>query len=239
LDGAGSALVIDSQPAALVGSSFSNGDCIVETLQQTHGIAVPVGEPIEGLLDAADVPPPHSEPTYRFAVKGATTRLGGVLREATSDFAVSKTHQKAACVGDYIEYGNGSRSQIVTGVGLPETPNFRALAVVGSLLENGDVITDSPDRRDHTVAFVPVDSAISIHRSGVSQRSTAYESCIGSTWRYDASTGGFVMAFKSGMHDHGKKIAISGDRATCGNCEGGYPIYGPVRVFPIEECFQS
>jgi uncharacterized Zn-binding protein involved in type VI secretion len=47
------------------------------------------------------------------------------------------------------------------------------------------------------------------------------------------------MAFKSGMHDHGKKIAISGDRATCGNCEGDYPIYGPVRVFPIEECFQS
>jgi uncharacterized Zn-binding protein involved in type VI secretion len=40
------------------------------------------------------------------------------------------------------------------------------------------------------------------------------------------TTGGFVMAFKSGMHDHGKKIAISGDRSTCGNCKGDYPIHG-------------
>jgi uncharacterized Zn-binding protein involved in type VI secretion len=40
------------------------------------------------------------------------------------------------------------------------------------------------------------------------------------------TTGGFVMAFKSGMHDHGKKIAISGDRATCGTCKGNYPIHG-------------
>jgi hypothetical protein len=125
-----------------------------------HLVRLP--QEVAGLLRQREAPP-YSEPTYRFAVKGATTRLGGVLREATSDFAVSGTHHKAACVGDYIEYGNGSRSQIVTGVGLPETPNFRALAVVGSLLENGDVITDSPDRRDHTVAFVPVDSAISIH----------------------------------------------------------------------------
>jgi len=160
LDGAGSALVIDSQPAALVGSSLTNGDWIVETLQQTCGIAVPVGATIEGLLNADYVPSPYSGTTYRFAVKGATTRLGGVLREAPSDFAVSATHHNAARAGDYIEYGNGRRTQIVTGVGLPETPNFRALAIVGSLLENGDVITD---RRRHAVAFAPVSSDISIH----------------------------------------------------------------------------
>jgi uncharacterized Zn-binding protein involved in type VI secretion len=163
MDGVGSALVIDGQAAALVGSILSNGDWITETLQQTCGIAVPVGETIEGLLSADCVPSPYSGPTYRFAVKGATTRLGGVLREATSDLAVSGTHHNAACVGDYIEYGNGRRSQIVTGVGSPETPNFRALAIVGSLLENGDVITDSPDRRHHAVAFAPVSSDISIH----------------------------------------------------------------------------
>lgn len=163
MDGVGSALVIDGQAAALVGSILSNGDWITETLQQTCGIAVPVGETIEGLLNADYVPSPYSGTTYRFAVKGATTRLGGVLREATSDLAVSGTHHNAACVGDYIEYGNGRRSQIVTGVGSPETPNFRALAIVGSLLENGDVITDSPDRRHHAVAFAPVSSDISIH----------------------------------------------------------------------------
>jgi len=52
------------------------------------------------------------------AVEGATTRLGGVLREATGDFDVSGTHRKAASVGDFIEYEDGTRSQIVTGVGL-------------------------------------------------------------------------------------------------------------------------
>lgn len=40
------------------------------------------------------------------------------------------------------------------------------------------------------------------------------------------STRGFVMAFSSTMHDDGKKIALSGDKATCGNCKGAYPIYG-------------
>lgn len=40
------------------------------------------------------------------------------------------------------------------------------------------------------------------------------------------TTRGFVMAFSSTIHDDGKKIALSGDKATCGNCKGAYPIYG-------------
>jgi uncharacterized Zn-binding protein involved in type VI secretion len=40
------------------------------------------------------------------------------------------------------------------------------------------------------------------------------------------TTRGFVMAFSSTMHDDGKKIALSGDKATCGSCKGAYPIYG-------------
>jgi uncharacterized Zn-binding protein involved in type VI secretion len=163
VDGAGFATVIENQPAALVGSSLSNGDRIVESLQQAHGIVVRAGQTIEGLFDAAYVPPPSTDPTYRFAVKGATTRLGGVLREATSDFDVSGTHHNAASVGDFIEYGDGTRSQIVTGVGLPDTPTFHALAVVGSVLANGDVINDSPDRKDHVVAFVPMRADSSVH----------------------------------------------------------------------------
>jgi hypothetical protein len=156
VDGAGFATVIENQPAALVGSSLSNGDRIVESLQQGHGIVVRAGQAIEGLFDADYVPPPATDPTYRFAVPGATTQLGGVLREATSDFEVSGTHREAAAVGDFIEYKDGTRSQIVSGVGLPDTSTFRALAVVGSVLANGAFINDSPDRKDHAVAFVPM-----------------------------------------------------------------------------------
>jgi hypothetical protein len=44
-----------------------------------------------------------------------------------------------------------------------DTPEFRAPAVVGSVLDNGDVIRDSPGRQDRVVAFVPVRSSISVH----------------------------------------------------------------------------
>lgn len=40
------------------------------------------------------------------------------------------------------------------------------------------------------------------------------------------TTRGFVIAYSSTMHDDGKKIALFGDTATCGNCKGAYPIYG-------------
>jgi uncharacterized Zn-binding protein involved in type VI secretion len=163
VDGAGLATVIENQPAALVGSNLSNGDRIVESLQQGHGIFVRAGQAIEGLFDATYVSPPATDPTYRFAVPGATSRLGGVLREATSDFGVSGTHHNAAALGDFIEYEDGTRSQIITGIGLPDTPEFRALAVVGSVLANGDVINDSPDRKHRAVAFVPMRADSSVH----------------------------------------------------------------------------
>jgi hypothetical protein len=35
--------------------------------------------------------------------------------------------------------------------------------VVGSLLDNDDVISDSPDRLDHSVSFVPVRADIAVH----------------------------------------------------------------------------
>lgn len=38
------------------------------------------------------------------------------------------------------------------------------------------------------------------------------------------TTGGFVVATLSTMSNGGARIAIAGDEATCGNCEGGWPI---------------
>lgn len=40
------------------------------------------------------------------------------------------------------------------------------------------------------------------------------------------TTGGKVVAFSSTMHDDGKKIALHGDQATCGNCKGLWKIIG-------------
>lgn len=40
------------------------------------------------------------------------------------------------------------------------------------------------------------------------------------------TTRGFVIALSSTIHDNGKKVALSGDDATCGNCKGVWKIYG-------------
>lgn len=154
-DGAGFAAVSGDKPLALVGSHLSNGDTIVETLQSGRGIIERDSDPIPGLFDPAYVPP-SAAPGYRFAVRGATTRDGGVLRKASSDFTVSVAHGNAARMGDVIEYANGSTATIVSGVGLSDQQAFAPLAIVGSEMDNGDVITDSPDRKEHRGVFVPV-----------------------------------------------------------------------------------
>ncbi|MFM0130832.1 PAAR domain-containing protein [Paraburkholderia sediminicola] len=156
MDGAGFMCVMDGRPAALVGSSLSNGDRIVETLWKDAYFTVPEGETIAGLFDSDYVPPPDTAQLWRFAVIGATTRRGGVLHEVTGTFEVRDTSRNAACTGDFIEYSDGTRAQIITGVGLPDSPHFKPLAVVGSMLDNGDVITDSPHRNGHATSFVPM-----------------------------------------------------------------------------------
>jgi hypothetical protein len=40
------------------------------------------------------------------------------------------------------------------------------------------------------------------------------------------TTRGFVIAYSSTMFDNGRQVALSGDEATCGECEGAYKIYG-------------
>ncbi|CAI8698504.1 PAAR domain-containing protein [Burkholderia pyrrocinia] len=40
------------------------------------------------------------------------------------------------------------------------------------------------------------------------------------------TTGGVVIAVTSTMFNHGKQVAQDGDKATCGNCEGTFPIVG-------------
>jgi hypothetical protein len=40
------------------------------------------------------------------------------------------------------------------------------------------------------------------------------------------TTGGIVIAFASGIYDDRKRVALTNDEATCGNCKGTYKIYG-------------
>jgi uncharacterized Zn-binding protein involved in type VI secretion len=156
MDGAGIGLVYEGKPVALVGSSLSNGDRIVSTIWAGRGIFVEEGKEIEGLFDA-DWVPPLREPSARFAVQGATTPRGGILKEVTSTYEVREAQQRAARIGDFIEYADGTRARIITGIGMPGNTAM-GFAVVGSLLDNGDVINDSPHRDVRTsTIFVPVD----------------------------------------------------------------------------------
>ena len=63
--------------------------------------------------------------------------------------------------------------------------------------------------------------------------------CLGATMRKAAvrhgdptTTRGFVMAYSSTIHDDGKRVALSGDEATCGNCKGVFKIFEPARECP-------
>jgi uncharacterized Zn-binding protein involved in type VI secretion len=40
------------------------------------------------------------------------------------------------------------------------------------------------------------------------------------------TTGGKVLAVRANIHDEGKKVALHGEHATCGNCEGSWPMFG-------------
>ncbi|WP_232448992.1 PAAR domain-containing protein [Burkholderia ubonensis] len=145
IDGAGFAATLENKPMALVGSRLSNGDVITQTLQDGAGLRLTDGKPIPGLFDPAYVPPP-ARPRYRLAVKGATTAQGGVLREPTGTWDLGDRLGKAAIVGDLIHYADGSTARLINGLGIPDYPGFAPLAFVGSTLDNGDTVTDSPER---------------------------------------------------------------------------------------------
>lgn len=102
-----------------------------------------------------------NEVTYLLATIISLTERGGRVTTATGGSAIAGLGM--ARVGDFIEYAGGTRARIMTGVDLPDTPAFRALAVVDSVLDSGDVINDSPDRQNRVPAFVPVRFSISVH----------------------------------------------------------------------------
>lgn len=80
---------------------------------------------------------------YRVATEGSQTRNGGVIQHATTplEFKLDNGQQvRAAQKGDYVVYADGSTAQIVTGAGAGTSD----LALVGSRLNNGDEIINTP-----------------------------------------------------------------------------------------------
>ena len=80
---------------------------------------------------------------YRVATEGSQTRDGGVIEKATSslEFTLESGQQvRAALEGDYVVYTDGSTAQIATGSGEKNSH----LALVESLLSNGDEIINTP-----------------------------------------------------------------------------------------------
>lgn len=81
--------------------------------------------------------------TYAVALNGARTKKGGIIRASEYSFRVSGI--PLALVGDEATYSDGSTSKIISGLGVALTVFGHSLALVGSYLENGDVIIETPE----------------------------------------------------------------------------------------------
>lgn len=89
---------------------------------------------------------------WRVAVEGSLTARGGVVNVTDNnrrmDFGNGKT-ARIAVAGDLVTYPDGQSARIVTGAGRKATHNEKGLALVGSLLDNGDEIISTP--QEHLV----------------------------------------------------------------------------------------
>lgn len=85
---------------------------------------------------------------WRFATTGSSTRDGGKIEHASANetFTLDDGSKVSrAMVGDDVVYPNGTRARIISGSGFAST-NGKGVsyALVGSLLDNGDVIVSTP-----------------------------------------------------------------------------------------------
>lgn len=83
---------------------------------------------------------PHTK--YYAAFNGSKTKKGGLVRASNHAYKVNGI--SLALVGDEAIYLDGSTAKIISGAGFFLNVDGRAAALIGSLLENGDEIIDSP-----------------------------------------------------------------------------------------------
>lgn len=83
---------------------------------------------------------------FRGATAGSLTRDGGVIREASGKSTLSGYY--AARVGDKAVYTDGREATIICGAGKARMMQGKSMALVGSMLDNGDVIISTPQGRE-------------------------------------------------------------------------------------------
>lgn len=79
---------------------------------------------------------------YQAAFNGAKTKSGGLIR--ASDDSLRVKGIPLALVGDEAIYADGSTAKIISGAGVALAVYGCPAALVGSRLDNGDEIIDSP-----------------------------------------------------------------------------------------------
>ncbi|MGA6135194.1 hypothetical protein F3J02_09655 [Acinetobacter sp. Tr-809] len=80
---------------------------------------------------------------YYLAVNGAKTKNGGLVRASYHYYKIAG--MSIARVGDDVIYIDGTTSKIIAGAGQACVLDGVPVALVGSHLENGDEIIDSPN----------------------------------------------------------------------------------------------
>ncbi|WP_180009365.1 MULTISPECIES: PAAR domain-containing protein [unclassified Acinetobacter] len=83
---------------------------------------------------------PHTK--YYVAFNSAKTKNGGLVRASNHTFKVQGI--SLALIGDEAIYLDGSTAKIISGAGSLFNVDGRSAALIGSFLENGDEIIDSP-----------------------------------------------------------------------------------------------
>lgn len=84
---------------------------------------------------------PHT--IYYVATHGAKSRNDGLVN--ASSHAVKVAGLSLARVGDEVIYADGTTSKIISGAGAVCSVDGASVALVGSRLENGDEIVESPN----------------------------------------------------------------------------------------------
>jgi uncharacterized Zn-binding protein involved in type VI secretion len=85
---------------------------------------------------------------WRFATAGSLTRNGGKIEKASANDSFileDGSEVNRAMVGDYVVYPDGTSARIINGSGSVNTNGSGvSFALVGSQLDNGDVIVSTP-----------------------------------------------------------------------------------------------
>lgn len=80
---------------------------------------------------------------YYVAVHGAKTQNDGLVNASSSNTKIKGL--SIACVGDEVIYADGTTSKIISGAGTACIVDGAPVALVGSRLENGDEIIETPN----------------------------------------------------------------------------------------------